>query len=1212
MSNPLDGLLSDELKLTSKQLNNLNAIQQFIRGTASGVNKCTACNLHKDRKPNANPVPGAGRGRIMIVGHRIGGAEEREGEPGVGLTSQRGFRMMVEELAPKAKFRTRNVREHVLDYVYMTNASRCGATKEAKPTKPNWRECGKLWLSQEIQHVDPIVLVFWQKGVAQTVISEGVPATNAVFEGHVYGKKRQCFVMDHPANIQHNPAFEAVIRASFRILGRWLQEQGYMEGVPLGKKETEHRLVTTHAQFEDMLEDLVDAPDVAIDTETSFFKGSQNFTAYERKNGALLWARDGFEAVCAQLAAVEVDEDGYPEVPVTYTVATGFRDPFTKARHQELTNEDLAEGLDWLFSEYPDPNNTDLRRRVHMFNASFDVPVLVRSGLDVAGFGAYDKYPIEIWDSQLIMARINEHLRQTGGLSLDRCSVLLIGEPKGAGFSDYFDDVLSFPYEDIRREDVQDYVLAYTGEDPRKTGLVAMHAFDRLKEHAREVGAVTSKKESSHPIMGDPIFPEINAFFSRSRMNDVAIPLDHQLIPIVAEMEMMGFKLDREGIEDIVPFVQRVDQTMTRLIDQSVSGFRSENSYDMRRFLHRLFAETADNVKAVYEAAAEHNESLAAHIAKAFQLKKLKFTEEYFVKTYEEGYDELNAQQDTIEDKIMTYFIEGQKGVRHVINDMAEPKLKQKLDTLMPVFDTEKHKLFLNRVFAHRQFKKKWSTYFGRFKEQADDDNIVRPSFNLVGTTSGRFAGDFMNIPRGGEEDEAFVMQLFKVMGHDIPDTDKARKAFLERYNKVDVRQYVSALQPEDINRTFKRMHLSTNGTPWQVNEDDEYVFVTADFAAQEDRMSYVLTGDDTKASLLANPDLDTHFYNAAYCFGPIEGFDTTNEEELAAAYEFFTKQQAIADTKELLENLHKVPDGVVKIDGEHITVEEAEPLLKDQLKALKKEKKENKTKYRTPMKTVHYASQYGAGEAKLHILLRPVFTNMGKTWTEQDTTDLKSRYDALYQKVVESRERIMHDLDENPFLEYPVYGTIRHAKNIDGEVFQTEYLSVANAINQGTSAYLTKTAMVRMRELIWTNAERWNLVQAGGDCYVGFALQVHDEIAVLAPKHLAVEVAEVLESAMKIIFGPPKNGNMKAHWDEEVQDFRGKSGWVYYPDESFKGEALFDADAEVKITLAKAKTLASGEPNIISFEELTEEFGEIEHEEPLVTGHISSGLKPF
>jgi hypothetical protein len=231
-------------------------------------------------------------------------------------------------------------------------------------------------------------------------------------------------------------------------------------------------------------------------------------------------------------------------------------------------------------------------------------------------------------------------------------------------------------------------------------------------------------------------------------------------------------------------------------------------------------------------------------------------------------------------------------------------------------------------------------------------------------------------------------------------------------------------------------------------------------------------------------------------------------------------------------------------------------------------------------------------------------YTVTHNTWTLEDTEELKTRYDEFYAGVTQHREEILESLDESPYVNYPIYGAIRHAK-VEAEsaigrgshdVRGTEYLSVANALNQGSCAYVTKTAMTRVRHLIEANAKRWNLVHQGGDTYVGINLQVHDELGLICPARLAREAIQVLESGMKFAVEP---GEEEAYWNHEYTDEMGKDGWMCLRDPGFRGGVLFDADAEVKRSVAKADVLSGGTQNVLAHSHDPSSIDALEEEYP-------------
>jgi hypothetical protein len=1003
--------------------------------------------------------------------------------------------------------------------------------------------------------------------------------------------------MVHPVRVYHEPDEEVTVKADYQKLIRWLSENGHMTRDPqlnTADKAT-HHMVTTPSGLEAMKEDLWDRQVVALDTETFLNADIEHYESYlsgghEAKKSALLWWHENFEMVCYQLAG-QAEGGGVTD---TYTVAMGFRDELTSEPYQDITPEQAVGTLDELLRHAPQGQ----QREIYMWNALFDCPVLTRSGIDLWGI-LHQDYPARVWDGQIIMGRMHEHMGgKAGRTTLDNAARVYLHEGKPA-FDDQFDPD-TFAYENISDPETRERVLAYTGEDPRKTLLVVSRLFGELQEHTDNRKAHTAHSRSNVPQLGYSPFPQANDYFTGSRLQDVAIPLDHQMVPMIGEMEMLGFRFDTEAVGDAERYTEWAQRELLDLIQERVPGYNPNSADDSLDVLWSALRNVASEINRIAEASPDPN--AFDRLIDAFQIEKQAVREgevgpEEVRDAFERAYGPLNAQKQTINNKFLVYYNTSLSLLRDQAADLGHEV------QISPENEPEELEMFFQRVFLFKQIGKKFGTYFERFAEITDRNEVIHPFYLIISTLSGRFSGNFQNVPRGGPEDIELILDLFEAIGMDLPDEREEQEELAGEYNRFDVRQACYPLQAEDLNKQFEKMNL-----PWSVDESKEYCEIGADYAGQEDRMAYAESGDETKARLLSNPDLDTHFYNVSFCFGDQHGFDTSEEEGTAAAYQLFTKTDAIETREEIIRR-------VVEADGERITEEMVEDLssedladeddpetdvtgtldgligehksviesLRGEIKTLRTRKKEFKKKYRTPMKTVHYASQYGAGVQKLHTVLKPIFLDIGEDWAVEDTEELKAKYDELYSGVTEAREDMLDNLESVPYLEYPVWGALRHA-NVDPDGEVQDGLSAANAFNQGACAYMTKMAMLRMRHLIDANAERWNLVQAGGDNYVGVNLQVHDEIAVLAPKCLAKEVALALESAMKMILEPEDFSQFDtAYYDTQKPDARHDAGWLAIPDEKIVGRTLFDADAEVKATVAKAKTLANGEPNLLA-----------------------------
>lgn len=1128
MTNPLEPYLDDSLRLDASRLQVLSRLSKRLI-----TSNCQACSLHTSRGSVA-PVPGAGRGRILFIGHRIGQTEAFSGEPAVGKASVYGFHLFRQAIAPNAPVSEKDSRDVLLDYCYVTNGVRCGHDDDVNPNHGTWKKCSKKWMEQEIALIDPVIIVFWQKAMVKSILGPRaeIPPTGTIGETYVYGRKYPIMVMNHPVAISHEPTYHAVVESQFATLANWLFENGYLKQAPPRAAEAsaaqsgpEHVLVETPEQLQAMVTDLAPKTWLSLDCETSFRGKYGELTAHELKLGAVLWHAEGFQIVTVQIAGME--EDG--SIRRTYTIPIGFRKVVGNEMQFSLDPDQVRAALNWLFSQKP----ADAEQRIlTMWNAEFDCSVMTRFGVDLLGF-THQAFPLQVIDGQLVLVRYNEHLADINQLSLDAAGRLFLLEGKGGSFKSHFDP-LSFPYEDMSNPRIRQTVLDYAGGDVDLTLRLTTHLLNELQNHIVDTRSHTTTMPSPLPAIGCAPFPRPASVYTTSRLRDVTIPIDHQMVPIIAEMEMLGFRIDQNGMREVDRYAREMEHELLSRIHATRSGLNPKSPAHLRAFLEDVLEELANRMQTLIDTLRAQGASMLAveAVYDAYQINARRravgrLTGKTLRDTFEDAYGALDTKQATVEEKLLVYLT------------VSDRLLGQSVPATMPGFnliqasrpliDDDAVEQFFSLVYLYNQLNKKTSTYLDRFRRLADRHNVFHPEYRST-TTTGRLNGNFQNIPRGADEDEEWTEKVLVALNHRLPTDDEERKAYIRTHNRLDVRQYISAIQADDLNRQFSIMNL-----PWRVAHE-EYVLVSADFAAQEDRMAYALSGDRTKERLLANPNLDTHFYNVAFCFGGLHGFDTKTEEGVMAAYEYFVKN-------------------------------------KSKYKAL----------YRQPMKTVHYASQYGAGDQKLHSLLGPLFAKQGTVWSFDDTQRLKAAYDDLYAEVTATRENLIRQLDTIPYLEYPIFGTIRHAKGLKGRVHTGEHLSVANAINQGTSAYTTKTAMIRMRHLIYMNAQRWGLVQAGGSAYAGLVIQVHDEIGVLCPKRLAPEIAYALESAMKIIVGPPIAGKPAAYWDDTQQDHRGETGWLYISDPAFRGVTLFDAEAEVKTHLAKGKVLPSGAKNILA-----------------------------
>ena len=1054
---------------------------------------CTRCQLAERRFRGTGPVLGEGRGRIMLVGHRVGRSEANTRRPAIGDASLPAFSLFLEAMGLKVP--ARRARDLVLDVAYATNVTRCGVEQNINPGLQDMRTCSQLWLMQEIIAVDPVVIVCWGRQAAQALLGSA-PEPGRIAEARIGVRSYPVYMLSvHPAHVVRKPASREVVLGEYRGLVSWLRREGWLrDGQPLKDEEdVRHHLITQPEELSRVMAALEDCRVIALDTET-YWAAQPDDPPEHIKAGPTSWMWERHRISAVQLAGLS--EEG--RVTDTWTLACGFVDMMGRPQ-QELTTEHVRDFLLELLRKKPG-------RLVFVWNALFDLGVLLRMGVDLIGLTGAPP-PVQVVDGMLVLARLNEHLGDVGALGLGAAARIFLGETK-TKFTEYFTDV---PLERLNLERDREQILAYTGEDPRLTLEVTARALKALGRQLSELGVRSEPTPLEKFAVG--AFPPVDPERPQPRLLQAALPIDLQMTGILARMRMVGFRFDRDRAMELRGHIaQLVSMSLSRLRQL---GFRGQptSSQHVTQWLREQVGRLVEAInRAMQGAEREEWQQLLEPLGIAVPRSRTwQLTTQAVIQSYERIYGPLTSESDG-----MARFISVHLGRlwRH-LEQLAEGPLRERLHhlpVLRPI-DTDGMLEVLSELERYRKLQLKiWATYFQRFATLSDEWGIFNPEYKLHDTTSGRLSGNAQNIPRGGDELE---------------------------WPELDVRLYLRPPQAEDLNRLFGRF-----GLPWRVREDDEYVLVTADYSAMEDRMAYALTGDRTKGFLLSRPDIDTHFYNAAFLFRDMfrDRFDVDTEEGLLALYN----------------HLKEDPEGVGY-----------------------------KKKLRTPVKSVHFAKQYGGGVAKLHTMILPVMVQQGQQWTEEDTRRLVEEYSRLYAGVEEFRREVLRRIERDRFVEYPVFGYIRHVEAYGSEIREGEPLSVANALNQGTCAYIAKLAMLRCQRLIHANARRWRLVEAGGDAYVGLVLQVHDEIGIIAPLRLAREVAEVLLHAMRIIVGPPREGRSRVFYDEEIASKDGSTGWLYLPDEGFRAAVLLDAEAEVKRTLAKTERLPDGTPNIIDPEAL-------------------------
>ncbi|MGD2250512.1 MAG: uracil-DNA glycosylase [Candidatus Methanofastidiosia archaeon] len=166
---------------------------------------CTACDLSKER---TNVVYGEGplNADIVLVGEAPGKKEDETGRPFVGRAGT---------LLDKTLEKTGITR----DSVYITNIVKCRPPANRTPRKKEVDTCILLYLYNQIEIIDPFVVVMLGNTPLKTFIGEtGITDVH----GSVYEKDRLYLATFHPAGILYRrsllDSFEKDVKKALEIV----------------------------------------------------------------------------------------------------------------------------------------------------------------------------------------------------------------------------------------------------------------------------------------------------------------------------------------------------------------------------------------------------------------------------------------------------------------------------------------------------------------------------------------------------------------------------------------------------------------------------------------------------------------------------------------------------------------------------------------------------------------------------------------------------------------------------------------------------------------------------------------------------------------------------------------------------------------------------------------------------------------------------------
>jgi DNA polymerase len=132
--------------------------QERMSELDEGIRVCVRCPLHKSR---THTVPGEGpvAAKVFFIGEAPGAQEDRLGRPFVGPSG-----MLLDRLLETAGLNRQEV--------YITSCVKCRPPNNRTPHTQEMNTCQQAWLNEQIDLVDPQIVVLLGKVAVQQVLQD--------------------------------------------------------------------------------------------------------------------------------------------------------------------------------------------------------------------------------------------------------------------------------------------------------------------------------------------------------------------------------------------------------------------------------------------------------------------------------------------------------------------------------------------------------------------------------------------------------------------------------------------------------------------------------------------------------------------------------------------------------------------------------------------------------------------------------------------------------------------------------------------------------------------------------------------------------------------------------------------------------------------------------------------------------------------------------
>ena len=179
-------------------------VKKNLTSLHHGIQRCRKCRLSETR---THAVPGEGpcSARIMFIGEAPGEKEDQDGRPFRGRSGS-----FLDELLASVGM--------VRDEIYVTSSVKCRPPGNRDPRPDELQTCRDAWLEQQIEILNPDLVVLLGKTALKQVLDEGGPLREV--HGHLtWDCGRAILPTYHPAAGMRFPSIRRRMQQDFERIG---------------------------------------------------------------------------------------------------------------------------------------------------------------------------------------------------------------------------------------------------------------------------------------------------------------------------------------------------------------------------------------------------------------------------------------------------------------------------------------------------------------------------------------------------------------------------------------------------------------------------------------------------------------------------------------------------------------------------------------------------------------------------------------------------------------------------------------------------------------------------------------------------------------------------------------------------------------------------------------------------------------------------------